>query len=91
MGQGWPEERALRVEREQGPGEGKRGKKAQGAGTGGGVRQAWGGRAPRYPFAGQSERSVGRCHGKPAGWVGSQHPLSGQGAGAAAATEAPEF
>lgn len=44
-------------------GEGQRGKKGQGAGAGR-VRQAWG---RRYPFAGQSERSVGCCHRKPAG------------------------
>lgn len=96
MDQGWPEQAS------QGEGEGSGTEARKGVRAGGGVgavvrkakelgtgsvRQAWGGRA-RYPFAGQSERSVGRCHGKPAGWVESQHPRSGQGAGGQqAATE----
>lgn len=86
-GQGVMRGRGLEARKGARAGGGKGGKKGQGVGTGGGVRQAWGGRA-RYPFAGQSERSVGRCHGKPAGWVESQRPHSGQGAGGQqAATE----
>jgi hypothetical protein len=85
-GQGVRRGRGLVARRKQELEEGRGARKAKELGQEV-VRQAWGGRA-RYPFAGQSEQSVGRCHGKPAGWVESQHPHSGQGAGGQqAATE----